>query len=192
MGVASKRSETTRAAIIDSALRLFAEQGYETVRVEDIARAAGVSRATVYNHFAERDEILAALFERLLGGDGSEPTPDGGDPLAQIRAVAADAAKRMLTDEPLARLVYTLPVRHESLLKPDQPTTPAAFRTIHRLLEQAAARGQIRDDVPVDLLCVHVHSALETGMRAWAEGRTDDPVGRVNTLVDLALTGITR
>lgn len=29
-------------------------------------------------------------------------------------------------------------------------------------------------------------------MRAWAEGRTDDPLGRVNTLVDLALTGITR
>ena len=35
--------------------------------MEDIAQQAGVSRATFYKHFAEREQVLAELFERLLG-----------------------------------------------------------------------------------------------------------------------------
>lgn len=190
--MSSNRRDTTRNSIVESALKLFAERGYDAVRVEDLARAAGVSRATFYNHFSEREEILGALFERLLASDSGEPDPASRDvpPLERVSAVAKDAACRMLTEEELARFLYSLPVRHESLLKPDVPSTPAVFRTIHRLLEEAAARGDLRDDVPIDLMCIHVHNALEAGMRAWAEGRTDDPAGRVEVLVELALHGV--
>ncbi|MFI8093025.1 TetR/AcrR family transcriptional regulator [Streptomyces sp. NPDC086080] len=181
----------TRDAILDSALRLFAEQGYDAVRVQDLARAAGVSRATFYNHFSEREEVLGALFQRLLVREEAEPqVADDMPPLQRIDVVVKDAVRRMVEQEDLARFVYSLPVRHESLLRPDAPSTPAVFVRIHRLLEAAAARGELRDDVPIDLVCAHVHSALETGMRAWAEGRTDDPAGRVGTLVTLALYGI--
>ncbi len=186
------RKTATREAIMDSALRLFAEQGYDTVRIQDVARAAGVSRATFYNHFSEREEILGALFERLLSTNGSTDgtVPDTLPPLQQITEVATDAVRRMVTRPELARFLYSLPVRHESLLKPEEETTPIVFRKIHRLLEAAAARAELRDDVPIDLMCVHVHTALETAMRAWAEGRVDDPVTRVRALVDLALHGV--
>jgi len=187
-----RNKEVTRDAIVASALELFAERGYGAVRVEDVARAAGVSRATFYNHFSEREEILATLFERLLGSDGDAAEPESDAPLDGVRAVVRDAIGRMLEQEELARFVYSLPVRHESLLKGDVPATPAAFRAIHRLLARAAQRGEIRDDVPLDLLCVHVHGALESAMRAWAEGRTDDPAARADLLVDLALEGIRR
>jgi AcrR family transcriptional regulator len=186
-----KNRDATRDAIVAGALGLFAERGYDAVRVADVARAAGVSRATFYNHFSEREQILAALFERLLGSD--DETETGGDsdtPLEDIRSTVRSAIHRMLEQERLARFVYSLPVRHESLLEPERASTPAAFRAIHRLLEQAARRGEIRDDVPVDLLCVHVHNALESAMRAWAEGRADDPAARADLLVDLALDGI--
>jgi AcrR family transcriptional regulator len=189
-----RNKDVTRDAIVDSALELFAEHGYGAVRIEDVARAAGVSRATFYNHFSEREQILATLFDRLLGPNGSPVEAvdlDGPEPpLERVRTIVREAIRRMLEQEELARFVYGLPVRHESLLKGDVPATPAVFRSIHRLLEQAAARGEIRDDVPVDLLCVHVHGALESAMRAWAEGATDDPIARADLLVDLALTGI--
>lgn len=189
-----RNKDVTRDAIVDSALELFAEHGYGAVRIEDVARAAGVSRATFYNHFSEREQILATLFDRLLGSNGSPVEAvdlDGPEPpLERVRTIVREAIRRMLEQEELARFVYGLPVRHESLLKGDVPATPAVFRSIHRLLEQAAARGEIRDDVPVDLLCVHVHGALESAMRAWAEGATGDPIARADLLVDLALTGI--
>lgn len=187
----AKRGAATRDAIVDNALQLFAERGYPAVRVEDVARAAGVSRATFYNHFSERDEILAALLQRLLG-DGEEI--DAGDPalppLERVHIVARSATRRIIANEDLARFVYTLPVRHDSLLKPDEAATPGVFRTIHHLIEQAADRGDVRVDVPIDLVCVHVHNALETAVRAWAEGRTDDPLGYLDILLDLALHGV--
>lgn len=190
--MSSDRKTTTREAIMDSALRLFAERGYDAVRVQDVARTAGVSRATFYNHFTEREEILGALFERLLSTDGQarDRPSDGVPPLELIPEVAADAVRRMLIQPDLARFLYSLPVRHEALLKPEDAHTPAVFRRIHRLLEAAAARGELRDDVPIDLMCAHVHNALETAMRAWAEGRVKDPAARVRTLVKLALYGV--
>lgn len=186
-----RNKELSRDAILRNALELFAERGYGAVRVEDVAKAAGVSRTTFYNHFSEREEILAALFERLLGGnaDALEPA-DGSPPLERVRGTVENAIARMLAQEQLARFVYSLPVRHESLLKPDRPTTPTLFRTIHHLIAEAVARGEARDDIPVDLLCIQVHGALENAMRAWAEGRTGDPRARAGQLLDLALEGI--
>lgn len=185
-----RNKELSRDAILQSALALFAQRGYGAVRVEDVARAAGVSRTTFYNHFSEREEILAALFERLLGSDEPDADTDSTPPLQRVRRIVHDAIRRMLAQEQLARFVYSLPVRHESLLKPEAATTPALFRAIHRLIEQAVMRGEARDDVPVDLLCIEVHTALENAMRAWAEDRTDNPHARADQLLDLALGGI--
>lgn len=188
----SRRKRATREAIMDSALQLFAERGYDRVRVEDIAQEAGVSRATFYNHFAEREEILGALIEQLLNTEeGLAPAlMDGASPLQRIEEIVVDTVGRMLGQPELARVLYSLPVRHEALLKPHSSTTPATFRTIHHLLEEAAAQGEVRDDTAIDIMCVHVHNALEAGMRAWAEGRADDPTERVRTLVRLALYGV--
>lgn len=181
----------TRDAIIDSALRLFTEQGYDAVRVQDLARAAGVSRATFYNHFSEREEVLAALIDRLLVSDETEfEAARDVPPLQRVCAVLEDAARTMLEQQDLARIVYSLPVCHGLLLRPDAPSTPTVFVKIHHLLEEAAARGELRDDVPIDLVCAHVHNALESGMRAWADGRTDDPASYVRLLVDLSLHGV--
>ena len=186
-----RNSQITRDAILESALELFGRHGYGSVRVEDVVKAAGVSRTTFYNHFSERDAILATLFERLLGSDADElEAQDGAPPLERVRATVENAIRRMLEQEQLARFVYSLPVRHESLLRPDEPSTPAVFRAVHRLLGEAVARGEARADIPLDLLCVEVHAALENAMRAWAEGRTADPLGLAGQLLDLALGGI--
>lgn len=129
--------------------------------------------------------------ERLLGeSDEDLNARSSGPPLEEIRTVAEAAARRMLQDEELARLVSTLPIRHEALLKPEEATTPFVFRRIHALVEHGVEDGQVRTDVDIEVLCAHVHSALETAMRAWAEGRTADPVTRLRVLLDLAFEGI--
>jgi len=175
---------------MDSALELFTAHGYDPVRVEDVAREAGVSRATFYNHFSEREEVLGALFQRLLAAEVPDHTRTNVPPLEQIEHVAIEAARGMLDQPQLARFLYSLPMRQEALLRPEDEATPAVFRTIHQLLETALGRGELRTDVPVDLMCVHVHNALEAAMRAWAAGLTDDPVERVRALVRLSLYGV--
>jgi AcrR family transcriptional regulator len=184
--------ERTRDAVVETALRLFNEHGYLGVRVEDIAREAGVSRATFYKYFSEREEILAALLGRLLGDQEpvDEPAPSRLGSYEQLLQAAREAVERMLEQEDLARFVYSLPLRHESLVRGPVTRTPHAFRRIHAIVEAGVAAGDIRDDVPADVLCGHVHGALETAMRDWAAGRVSDPVSHVEQLVDLAFHGV--
>ncbi|HYO85735.1 MAG TPA: TetR/AcrR family transcriptional regulator [Dermatophilaceae bacterium] len=190
------RRGQTRDQVLDAALQLFNEHGYLGVRVEDIAKQAGVSRATFYKHFSEREQILSDLFERLLGAGGEsapyEETTSAGSVHQQVALVVEGAVRRMLEQEQLAKFVYGLPIRQSALLPPGEPNTPPAFTQVTRLLERAAKRGEVRVDLPVALLARHVLAALETGMRDWAEDRVDDPLDRVRLMLDLAFQGITR
>jgi AcrR family transcriptional regulator len=193
----TERRQQTRDLVLDTALRLFNEHGYLGVRVEDIAQEAGVSRATFYKHFAEREQVLAELFERLLG-PGSEATPTAspeapGSATIEEQVVIAveDAVHRMLAQEDLARFVYSLPVRHSALLRPEVRTTPPVFVEVTHLLDQGVDRGEVRDDIPVDLLARHVLAALETAMRDWAEGRVADPMTHLRIMLTLSFHGVT-
>ncbi len=197
-GRSTGRRQQTRDLVLDAALRLFSEHGYLGVRVEDIAKEAGVSRATFYKHFAEREQILAELFERLLGAESENESAPPNDLTGaesaeqQVVAVVEDAVRRMLEKEQLARFVYSLPVRHSALLRPGARTAPPVFAQVTRLLERAAERGEVRGDLSVALLARHVLEAMETAMRDWAEERVDDPAGHVRLMVGLAFQGVTK
>lgn len=186
------RRQQTREQVLDTALRLFAERGYLGVRVEDIAREAGVSRATFYKHFAEREQVLGELLERLMGevAPGTAGDPSGSTE-QQVGAAVVQAVRQMLDQEQLARFVYCLPVHHSALLRPGTPSSPPVFARVSALLEHGVELGDVRDDLPVSLLARHVLGAMETAMRDWAEGRVDDPLSHVQLMLDLSFGGVT-
>lgn len=64
-----EQKRVTRARLLESAHELFAGRGYAAVTVDDIAAAAGCSRATFYLHFPGKVDIL-----RELAGDGMAPS----------------------------------------------------------------------------------------------------------------------
>jgi len=53
----------TRAQILDAAMACFTDGGYNETSIDDIAARAGLSRDTISQHFANKREILLALFE---------------------------------------------------------------------------------------------------------------------------------
>jgi AcrR family transcriptional regulator len=87
--VVGVRGAQTRQQILAVALEIFAERSFHDVSVDDLAKAAGVSRATLYQYFESKDEIFAELLEecgstlmrliRRLGPLG--PTTQGFDNL---------------------------------------------------------------------------------------------------------------
>lgn len=192
--------DVTRQAIIDAALRLFAQSGYVGVRVEDIAREAGVSRATFYKHFAERDQILAELFGRLL--DGSTVPPDtvpagpvatspglDGDVSARITTLLLSTARQMQSEELLARFVYSLPVRHDAVL-PGGSAEPAVFARVRDELTAAVEAGELREGVTVERVMEVLGIVFEAAMRDWALDRADDPVERLDELLQTVFGGV--
>jgi AcrR family transcriptional regulator len=60
------RAERMRQRLLDAAAQCFASSGYTRTTVEQIAAAAGASKAIVYHHFRGKESILEALLERML------------------------------------------------------------------------------------------------------------------------------
>jgi AcrR family transcriptional regulator len=52
-----------RAVLLDAALEVFAERGYHRASIDDIAQAAGVSKALIYDHFASKKDLHLSLLE---------------------------------------------------------------------------------------------------------------------------------
>src|SRR4051812_40492036 len=57
-GLRERKKRETRAAISRVATALFYERGFDAVTVDDVARAAGVSKMTVFNYFARKEDLM--------------------------------------------------------------------------------------------------------------------------------------
>src|SRR5918992_1683745 len=57
------KGDERRRIIIDAALALFARKGFRGTTTKEIAEAAGCSEATIFKHFATKDELYAAILE---------------------------------------------------------------------------------------------------------------------------------
>ena len=62
--VGHERSARTEARLVEAALGLFGDMRVEPPQIDDVVRAAGISRGTFYNHFESVEELLAATSER--------------------------------------------------------------------------------------------------------------------------------
>lgn len=59
--------ESRRAQILAAALPCFAAKGYHEATMDDLARAAGLSKGSLYWHFGSKAEVFLALFDELSG-----------------------------------------------------------------------------------------------------------------------------
>src|SRR5689334_22549804 len=57
-------AEDRRAAILDAALEVFSRRGYNGASIDEIATAAGISKALIYEHFPSKKDLHASLLER--------------------------------------------------------------------------------------------------------------------------------
>jgi AcrR family transcriptional regulator len=83
----SPEATSTRERILDVALDLFTEKGFDGASLREIAERLGVTKAALYYHFASKDDILLALHMRL-------------------HAFGKDALVKMTEDEPVGLQVW--------------------------------------------------------------------------------------
>ncbi|MFI9550139.1 substrate-binding domain-containing protein [Nonomuraea endophytica] len=93
-----RKKAETRHAIVREAWRLFAERGFDVVRVAEIAEAADVSAKTVFNHFATKEQLFFHGFPLLVEALRERPA---GEPIAHA---IHRAMPSLLLDTDRARL----------------------------------------------------------------------------------------
>jgi AcrR family transcriptional regulator len=63
--IGANKRVRTRFALIDSAIDVFSEKGFEEASISEIAAVAGLANGTFYNHFKDKDELAAASAEAI-------------------------------------------------------------------------------------------------------------------------------
>ena len=84
------RLEVQRQRLFEAAAAVFARSGYADASAESISREAGMSKATFYEHFANKEECILALFDdgarAVLGAMAEATASAGDDPRERMRA----------------------------------------------------------------------------------------------------------
>jgi AcrR family transcriptional regulator len=90
----AEEAAETRRTIVDAARELFAEKGYAATPTAEVVERAGVTRGALYHHFADKTDLLRAVFvaiENELNDAGLTRAGAESDPLAAVLAGARAA-----------------------------------------------------------------------------------------------------
>lgn len=161
------RSERRRLRILEVAAHCFARQGFARTRIEEVAAAAGVSRALVYNHFRSKDELARAVQEHMLEEWSAAvdralaEAPTWGDALAAwLRVNLADTRRRPLLVAMASEDAAPMRVGFEESAR----RAMAEWREkLVALLAQGVAKGEFREDLDVESTA-EVLRAMQVGM----------------------------
>jgi AcrR family transcriptional regulator len=101
------RGEATRAQLIAIATRLFASRGYEDTSIEAVLQEAGVSRGSLYHHFASKQALFEAVLEDVAARTGAETMQAvlAADGPAEALRVGAKAWIRLAGDPVVQRIL---------------------------------------------------------------------------------------
>ncbi len=106
-----------REQVIDAALQVIVEQGYEGVSIEATARTAGVTRPVIYDHFPNLGALLQALIEReerialaQLAEVVPEPDPDGRDDAVALLTAGIRRFLEAVASRPSTWRIILLPL----------------------------------------------------------------------------------
>jgi len=86
----AERKHQTRERLLDAAMEVFSQRGFHPASLDDVADAAGFTKGAIYAHFANKEALFLAVFDRQLaretrqwesiatyGPGGSEAVPEG-------------------------------------------------------------------------------------------------------------------
>ncbi len=109
----SPRSDNRVSIVLDAAARLFAEKGYVATSMRDIARACSMLPGSLYYHFAAKEDLLVAVYERgvdELLANVRAALPRESDPWARLQAACAAHLETVLRRSDYAQvLIRVLP-----------------------------------------------------------------------------------
>ncbi|MEO3999909.1 TetR/AcrR family transcriptional regulator [Mesorhizobium sp. CAU 1732] len=183
-----KRTERSRILILDAAYAAFREKGFAGTSVEEIANRAGLTRKTVYNLFASKDEIAAQLIARVEANDAPyrDRMAAGDDVLSLLEGVFLDSARWCLDNPSLAKLALAPEERPSR----DPPLARPSFqRLVRDILILGQQQGVIRrDDDPDFMALVLLGIYGQAMLSAIPRGQFSE--GEIRRIIRIVVEGI--
>ncbi|GAC1310204.1 MAG: TetR/AcrR family transcriptional regulator [Vulcanimicrobiaceae bacterium] len=181
-----ERSRRNREALLDAALGAFAESGYDTSTIDEIARRAGVPVGGFYLHFRSKRQALLVLMDRLLGElERLEPVL-GGDAKAAIATLVREALRVDIAYLGAYRAWHEAVLRDDELAILHESIDIWTTARIALLIEAVGAAPNARRDVEPAVLA----RILNTLFWRLTELRAGDQAAILHTVTALVVHAI--
>lgn len=155
---ASRRSpEETRGQLVDAAIEVFLEVGYQRASIKEIAARAGVTSGTIYRHFDNKGDLLRVAIDSARLTLRARPDPSDDSRRSPIAGILAD-----YTDPQLGPLRAIAVLMHDAASH-DEGTRRQLVdlqSMAHAQLVEQIATAIAADELPADLDPAHAASLL--------------------------------
>ncbi|MDC0670952.1 TetR/AcrR family transcriptional regulator [Nannocystis radixulma] len=194
------RTETRaayREAILDAATRVFGRLGFQDAKMADIAAEAGVAAGTVYNYFKNKEEVFRSIlqrthelvYQRILVHQQLE------DPIERMRASTREAFAFLEEHGALFLLYVSIgggfdwaQKRIEQALIDENHAR--YFALSQATMRDAAARGLVRSDIPIERLSVFLSGLTDAVIFSWVRAGCEPGLrNQADPLIDFFLNG---
>jgi TetR/AcrR family fatty acid metabolism transcriptional regulator len=167
-----------RALITDAAIAVFAEKGYRSARVADVAKVAGVADGTIYLYFKNKEDLLLSIFEEKMGMFlvALRKDLEGVDcPLETIRIYVKHHFEQLKTN-PLIAQVFQVELRQShKFLREYRPEPLWDYLNVFGdAVKEAQARGLVRQDVDPFIAKWAFFGAMDELAIQWVLSRKRD------------------
>jgi AcrR family transcriptional regulator len=195
-GLRELKKQRQRQEIIDAAVALFQERGYDETRVQDILDRAEISLGTFYNYFDGKAAVLDGFAAGLLDAYADFARQELGakdqSVAARIRALTRSCQQAFTADPDFMTLAVT---RSKAFgVSAQLPRRDVrVYGYLQELFREGQANGEIRPDVDaLELAQMYSGTFIFTAI-GWlierADGAEDDLQGRLDRVMDVFLAG---
>jgi AcrR family transcriptional regulator len=157
--------ERRHQQILDTAIQVFAKSGFRGTTTKQLAKAAGVSEATIFLHFPSKEALYEEILEELLQGQRSltgllEEAADA--PLAEVAEhLSAAFMEQHRKGSDLVRLALFSALERRPLgRRIAAQHIGGPVKSLVRLIERAQARGEVRADLDPQMAARALDSVL--------------------------------
>jgi AcrR family transcriptional regulator len=148
------RSKESHQKVLDAAIELFAARGIEGTSIDSIAAASGVSKATIYKHWADKNALCLEALARVHGHDREPIRFDSGDVLQDLTDLLNHKPPEELNElreRMMPHLIaYASRNREFGTAWRQKVMEPVRVRTLE-VLERGIARGVFPPDLDLQL-----------------------------------------
>lgn len=188
------KSTNVADRVTAAALDLFATQGYATTSVQQIVEAAGVTKGAMYHYFQSKDDLLFAVYDRMLALQKAhlDQIVAAGGPVEEVvRAVCVDVVETSIDFLPEGTVFFrSMHMLTEPRLKEVTQRRREYHDEFAALLRRGQDEGVFRTDVPRPLLVAHFFSDVHY-LSHWYSPEGPETKSEVaEQLTELFLRGI--
>lgn len=175
MSVREEKKQKTKQAILEAAIALFSEYGYEKTSIARIARRAGIGKGTVYGYFQTKKEIIRGFCEyeleqihlQLVKRSNPNATI-----LEQMLIIYMTEFHHVTHNREFGRIYMRESVfPTDAELQTNQENEDKYFQLLFPILEKGQQRGELRKDIDLLYITAHFYSLYILIISAWYTGR---------------------